>query len=163
MRADARILLTVARWYRGGRRRLRNYYLSRVLGSMGEGCQISEHVLITRPWQTTLGRRAIVNDFCILQCCEAATISIGDAVTISYGAQLLTGGLQTAEGLDHDTHLASSIMVESRVWIGANALVLPGVTLGRGSVVAAGAVVTNDVAAGHIVAGVPARVVGTLG
>lgn len=42
-------------------------------------------------------------------------------------------------------------------WLGARVTVLPGVTIGDGSVVAAGAVVTNDVAPGSIVAGVPAR------
>jgi acetyltransferase-like isoleucine patch superfamily enzyme len=46
------------------------------------------------------------------------------------------------------------------VWIGRGALVLPGVTIGDGAVVAAGAVVTKDVPAGSVVAGVPAKVVG---
>ena len=45
------------------------------------------------------------------------------------------------------------------VWIGANAVILGGVTIGDGAVVAAGAVVTKDVEAGAIVAGVPAKVV----
>jgi maltose O-acetyltransferase len=46
------------------------------------------------------------------------------------------------------------------VWIGVRATVLPGVHIGRGAVVAAGAVVTRDVAPLSIVAGVPARVIG---
>jgi acetyltransferase-like isoleucine patch superfamily enzyme len=45
------------------------------------------------------------------------------------------------------------------VWIGANAVILGGVTIGEGAVVAAGAVVNRDVAAGAVVAGVPARIV----
>jgi acetyltransferase-like isoleucine patch superfamily enzyme len=47
------------------------------------------------------------------------------------------------------------------VWIGANAVILGGVTIGDGAVVAAGAVVNRDVAAGAVVAGVPAKVVRT--
>jgi len=51
------------------------------------------------------------------------------------------------------------VRIEDDVWIGAGAIVLPGVTIGRAAVVAAGAVVTRDVEAMTVVAGVPARVV----
>ena len=50
-------------------------------------------------------------------------------------------------------------MVETNVWIGAAATLLPGVTIGADSVVAAGAVVTRDVPPAKLVAGAPARVV----
>lgn len=50
------------------------------------------------------------------------------------------------------------VCIEDDVWIGANAVVLPGVTIGRHSVVAAGAVVTRDVPAGSLVAGIPATI-----
>lgn len=50
------------------------------------------------------------------------------------------------------------VVIEDDVWIGANAVILPGVTIGRHSVVAAGAVVTRNVPAGSVVAGVPATV-----
>ena len=49
------------------------------------------------------------------------------------------------------------IVIGDRVWIGSNATVLPGVTIGDGAIVAAGAVVTKDVAPNTVVAGVPAR------
>ena len=53
------------------------------------------------------------------------------------------------------------VVIEDHVWIGTRSTILSGVTLGRGSVVAAGAVVTRDVAPLAIVAGVPARPIGT--
>lgn len=53
---------------------------------------------------------------------------------------------------------SAPIVVEDEVWIGANAVILQGVTVGRGAVVAAGAVVVRDVAAWTLVGGVPARV-----
>ncbi|NEE07867.1 sugar O-acetyltransferase, partial [Streptomyces sp. SID7499] len=51
------------------------------------------------------------------------------------------------------------IVIEDDVWIGAAAVITQGVTVGAGAVVAAGAVVTRDVPAGTVVAGVPARVI----
>ena len=55
--------------------------------------------------------------------------------------------------------VAAPIVLERNVWIGAGATVLHGVTVGADAVVAAGAVVTRDVPAATLVAGVPARVV----
>jgi acetyltransferase-like isoleucine patch superfamily enzyme len=52
-----------------------------------------------------------------------------------------------------------SIVIKRNAWIGANATILPGVTVGENSIVAAGAVVTKDVPANTIVAGVPARII----
>jgi acetyltransferase-like isoleucine patch superfamily enzyme len=54
-------------------------------------------------------------------------------------------------------------MIESDAWLGANSIILPGTTVGRGAVVAAGAVVTADVAPYSVVGGIPARVLSTRG
>jgi 2,3,4,5-tetrahydropyridine-2,6-dicarboxylate N-acetyltransferase len=58
---------------------------------------------------------------------------------------------------------AKPVVIEDGVLVGANAVILEGVTVGRGSVVAAGAVVTEDVPPGVVVAGVPARVIKSIG
>ena len=57
---------------------------------------------------------------------------------------------------------AEPITIETNVWIGATATILPGVTIGANSVVAAGAVVTRDVPPATLVAGVPAKVIRNL-
>jgi acetyltransferase-like isoleucine patch superfamily enzyme len=55
--------------------------------------------------------------------------------------------------------IEKSVMIKDHVWIGSHAVILPGVTLGRSSVIAAGAVVTHDVPPYAVVAGVPAKIV----
>jgi galactoside O-acetyltransferase len=55
---------------------------------------------------------------------------------------------------------SAPVVIEDDVWLGANAVVLPGIRIGKGAIVGAGAVVTHDVEAMSIVAGVPARPIG---
>ena len=83
---------------------------------------------------------------------------MGDGVLIGHQVVLAT--------LNHDIAPAkrknmfhAPIVIGNNVWIGAHATILAGVTLGENSVVAAGAVVTKDVPAGAVVAGVPAKII----
>ena len=90
-------------------------------------------------------------------------LTIGDEVMIAHGAQIISAGHRIPEagstmrfsGLE-----VAPIVIEDGAWIGAGAIVLPGVRVGRGAVVAAGAVVTRDVEPGTIVAGVPGEAIG---
>jgi acetyltransferase-like isoleucine patch superfamily enzyme len=86
-------------------------------------------------------------------------ITIEDHVRISQGAFIETASLSLGEPLPYP-HVARSITIGRGAWIGANAMVLGGVTVGEQAVIAAGAVVTKDVPPDTIVAGVPARPVG---
>lgn len=113
--------------------------------------------------------------------CRLTTIggvAIGAGTTIDQGALLdgrggLTIGMGVATGpdvylltADHDPQSptfagrTAPVVIGDRAWLGTRAMVLPGVTVGEGAVVAAGAVVTRDVAPYTIVGGVPARVIG---
>lgn len=91
------------------------------------------------------------------------TITIGPRVHLGMQAMILTGGHaiggpgQRAAGLE-----PAPVVVGEGAWVGARAVLMPGVTVGGGAVVAAGAVVTEDVPADTVCAGVPARVVRTL-
>jgi acetyltransferase-like isoleucine patch superfamily enzyme len=91
-------------------------------------------------------------------------ITVGQAVFIGYECAF-TGhaAIDIADGvmIAHKVNLitAEPIAIDTNVWIGAAATILPGVRIGADSVVAAGAVVTHDVPAATVVAGVPARVV----
>ena len=90
-------------------------------------------------------------------------VRIGDRVQIGprVAFETMGHGLVYVPG-EGRGRTSAPIVVEDEVWIGANAVILQGVTVGRGAVVAAGAVVTRDVAAYTLVGGVPARVLRAL-
>lgn len=160
MRIEQNILLLFERMLNGFRRRLRNYYYLHVLKKMGKGCQICNGVLITGHENISLGNQVTVNDGVILQSCQGAEISVGNEVTLSYGAKLITGGLVVGnEGSVHGHHQAKPVYIKDSVWIGAGAIILPGVSVETGAVVAAGSVVTCNVDPYTVMAGIPARVV----
>lgn len=103
----------------------------------------------------TIGEDSVINHGCLLT--PFLPISIGKHVSISAGVSLIIGG--------HDINdprfvgYAAPITIEDYVWIGMNATILGGVTIGRGAVVATGALVTKDVPPFAVVAGAPARVI----
>lgn len=82
-------------------------------------------------------------------------IRIGERVCINDGVQILSA---SHDVLDPEWNMVKSdIIIDDYVWIGVGAIILPGVHLGRGAVVGAGAVVSKSVAAGNIVVGNPAK------
>ena len=101
---------------------------------------------------------------------DSARITIGDWVAIACNVQFITDTHPTNPEErflppEPDSpipytlvNLAYPITVEDRVWIGAGAIIMPGVKIGEGAMVAAGSVVTRDVPARMVVAGNPARV-----
>jgi maltose O-acetyltransferase len=93
-----------------------------------------------------------------------APITLGKEVSISPGVTLFTGSHDLGPSSRRMSNgvRALPIVVEDGVWVGMNALILPGVRIGRGAVVAAGTVVHQDVEANTLVVGNPATVVRTL-
>jgi acetyltransferase-like isoleucine patch superfamily enzyme len=89
-------------------------------------------------------------------------VSIGAGCTISWDTQILDNDFHpmTVDGVEQP--MSAPVIISDRVWIGTGAIVLKGVTIGEGAVVAAGALVTRDVPPKTIVAGSPAKPVGTV-
>lgn len=103
-----------------------------------------------------LGARVFINSGCAFQ--DQGGVTIGDDCLIGHNAVFATLNHDLDPTRRGDLHPAP-IVVGSNVWIGANATLLPGVTIGNDAVVAAAAVVTKDVPASTVVVGSPARVV----
>jgi maltose O-acetyltransferase len=143
---------------------LRRLWYRRVLGARigpGTGIHLGCYVWFYGPGQVrrdglSLGANTRINRACCLD--ARGSLRIGDNVSLSAEVAILTASHRVddpAFGVE-----LRPVVIEDHVWIGVRAVILPGVTLGRGSVVAAGAVVTRDVPPLAIVAGVPARPVG---
>jgi len=105
----------------------------------------------------TVGRAVFIGYECAFT--GHAAIEIADQVMIAHKVNLITAGHPVEPDKRRDFITAAPITIETNVWIGASATVLPGVKIGADAVVAAGAVVTHDVPAATLVAGVPARVI----
>ncbi len=106
-----------------------------------------------------LGTNVFINSGCCFQ--DQGGIEIGDGCLIGHQVVIAT--------LNHDFDPAKraemtpkKVVLGKNVWVGSHATILPGVTVGDGSIIAAGAVVTKDVPERCIAAGVPARVIRTL-
>lgn len=101
-----------------------------------------------------LGKNVFINADCKFQ--DQGGITIGDNVLIGHSVVLAT--LNHDENPEKRANLCPSpIVIGDNVWIGSNATLLPGVTVGDGAIIAAGAVVTRDVDECSVVAGVPAK------
>jgi len=143
---------------------IRRAWYHRVMGiEMGHGSAVQLGCYLwsygprsNRRLKTRIGARSVINRGC---CIDVRTgLTIVDDVSISPEVAILT----TQHDLNDPNFALQGrrVVIEDHVWIGMRALVLPGVTIGRGAVIAAGAVVTKDVAPLDIVAGIPARPVG---
>lgn len=126
------------------------------------GQEIDETFILFPPFYTDcgknimIGKNVFINSGCRFQ--DQGGVVIGDHVLIGHNVVLAT--------LNHDVDPVkrswlhpAPIIIGKNVWIGANVTILPGVTIGDHTIIAAGAVVTKDVAANIIVGGVPAKMI----
>ncbi len=134
--------------------------ISRILGT-----EIDESSAILPPFYADyghnikLGKNVWVQQGCTFF--DRGGIEIGDDVFIAPKVNLVTLN-HVFNPYERSTTVAKPIKIGNRVWIGIGATVLPGVTVGDNSIIAAGAVVTKDVPPNTIVGGNPAKVIKTI-
>lgn len=108
---------------------------------------------------TKIGKHVFINFNCIFL--DLGGITIEDHVQIAPKVSLLSEGHPVSPG-NRQSLLVAPIHIKKNAWIGANATILPGVTIGQNSIVAAGAVITKDVPDNTVAAGIPAKVIRTI-
>ena len=126
-----------------------------------------------------LGRKSVIESYCCINnavgdvtmgdntrigihCTIIGPVCIGNNVNLAQGITVTAlnhNFADTSRRIDEQGISTNPVVIGDDVWIGANAVILPGVTIGRHVVVAAGAVVTKDVPDYCVVAGVPAKVI----
>lgn len=135
-------------------------YLSQIIG-----IEIDESTTVFPPFYTNfgkfirLGRHVFINHACSFL--DLGGITIEDDVMIGPRVNI-TSENHPADITNRKTLVPGAVFIKQNVWIGTAATILPGVTIGENSVVAAGSVVTKDVPANTVVAGVPAKVIRNL-
>lgn len=144
--------------YSLGSRHIRHFSAALMLDKCGKNVNIEHGAFLASGKDIEIGDNSGVG----LNCRVAGPLSIGNDVMMAPGVTIVTQNheisdttipmrLQTAE--------KKKVTISDDVWIGANAIILPGVTIGKGSVIAGGAVVTKDVMPYTIVGGNPAKVI----
>lgn len=139
----------------------RSALLRQLLRQVGEGVNVRAPFLCEYG-NIAIGDGTFVNFGAVML--DVVPITIGAACQIATNVQLLTA----THPIDPEPRRlgwesGAPITVEDDVWLGGGAIVCPGVTIGRDTVVGAGAVVTKDLPAGVVAAGVPARVIREIG
>lgn len=128
------------------------------LGGVAEGVDVRAPVYVDYGVHITIGAGTFVNYGCTMLDCAA--ITIGAACQIATGVQLVTPSHPVEPAKRRALwECAHPITLGDNVWLGAGAIVCPGVTIGDDTVVGAGAVVTKDLPAGVVAVGNPARAI----
>ncbi len=140
--------------------------IRRSFGSCGERVTFAKNCSISGAKNLHIGTNVSLSSATIL--CTRAKLIIGDDVMFGPHVTVVTGdhridipdrpmiSIKDSEKLPENDQ---DVVIENDVWVGANAIILKGVTIGTGSVICAGAVVTKDVPPYSIVGGVPAKVI----
>jgi maltose O-acetyltransferase len=140
------------------RRSQREEILGELLGEIGEDSEVLTGFRCDYGAHITIGARVFVNFDCVML--DVAPITIGDHCQLATKVQLLTpthpvDPVRRREGWEG----GRPITLGENVWLGGGVIVCPGVTIGDDTVVGAGAVVVDDLPAGVLAVGNPARIV----
>lgn len=123
----------------------------------GKGTVVNRRCYIMDPIRLSIGNGSHINRGCTLD--ARGGITIGNSVSVSQGVMIMTG---TREVNSPNFQVRySPITIGNHVWVGCGAIILQGVSIGDGAVIAAGSVVSKDVEPYTIVGGIPAKPIGT--
>lgn len=141
---------------------LRYAYFRMTFAKLEGFCFVASGARLTHSYGMRVGRNFHLNSGAFID--ARGGLTLGNDVLIGPNSVLVTSNHQWTDPslpIVVQGHVVDPVTVGDDVWIGASAVILPGVTLGTGTVVAAGAVVTRSTEPYTIVGGIPAEVIGT--
>jgi acetyltransferase-like isoleucine patch superfamily enzyme len=135
----------------------RSYYWGKRLNYLGDKSEFHKHITINGPHCVSIGNNVAINSYTHIW--GHGGVSIGDNVMIASHVAIIS--------VTHDPHMANmrdsiilmNVKIEDDVWIGSHSVILPGITIGKGSVIGAASVITKDVPPNTISIGVPSKVI----
>lgn len=140
--------------------------LAEILSEIGEGGFLQGPIFFHYGKHTKIGKNFFANFNLTIQ--DDATVTIGDNCNFGPGTTIVTplhpllpderNAMLTASGEKKRFCYAKPVKIGNNCWFGANVTVCPGITVGENCVIGAGSVVTRDIPAGTLAAGVPCRV-----
>jgi maltose O-acetyltransferase len=140
-------------------RRLRGFLYGRGAASCGPNFQVSSNAVLWGLEHLHVGRDVYVGPGVVVICLDR--VSIGDGVLLGPNVVISNGNHVFREGAYRVAeNVAAPVVIGPGSWIGAGAVLLAGITIGRGVLVAANAAVTKDAEDFQVIGGVPARPIG---
>lgn len=130
--------------------------------SLGNNVYIGKYVVLKNNQNLSIGENVSIHDSCYID--AYGDIIIGNNVSIAHHTSLISFNHTWSnpdKAIKYNNVEKGSIVIKDDVWIGCGVRIMPGVVINERSIIAAGTVVTKDVAYGSIVAGVPNRVIGS--
>jgi maltose O-acetyltransferase len=135
---------------------LRGLLLGLFFGECGKNVLIKENIEIWKPRKLYVGNNSVIGRNNLLNC--IGTIHIGNNVKMGPRVSIFTMNHTTINaGMVNLEKKIAPITIEDNVWVGANVVILPGVIIGKNSIIAAGCVVTKSFPENTVLAGVPAK------
>ncbi len=136
----------------------KNKLIQAIFKQVGNNVHIEKGIRVDYGINTTLGNNVFINyNFVVLDCCP---LTIGNNVFIAPNVQIYTA-IHPLNPIERNKHIgqAMPITIEDDVWIGGGSIILPGVTIGKGTTIGAGSVVNKSIPAHTVAVGNPCRVV----
>jgi maltose O-acetyltransferase len=131
------------------------------LRAVGHGTYFHRRCSFASPENVSIGQRVSIGPESRLWASPRATLTIEDDVLVGPNVTIVTsnyGMTERDKPLREQKWVEAEVVIGRRSWLGASVVILPGVTIGEGAIVAAGAVVTGAIPAYAIAGGIPAKV-----
>jgi acetyltransferase-like isoleucine patch superfamily enzyme len=134
-----------------------NRKMQKSLGFCGKNVIIKKGFVIDKPNYIFIDQNTHIGQYCHFR--GGGKIVIGKWCQIASFCIITSAGHKIANGKYYDNVFYKDIEIGDNVWIGTNAIILPGIKIGDNSVIGAGSVVTKNVLSNTVVAGVPAKII----